>query len=284
MAEKKMTAAQKKAAEEAAAQAEAARKETERKRLMGAGAILAAVALFVGGYAVGNAQDDDRFVGSDVVISPFDFEPGEEGFPFPEDFEFDDRRGPRGDDDRRGPRGGGPFGDGFEFPHDFDFDFPEGFDFEGLPFFDEDGRGGPGFFPEGGFGFSLTCTPDGECTFELPEGFDFEDGFEFPPPGRDEAPGDDDGFDPGAPGFLGVAVVDSDDGVLVTELAPGSPAVDAGIQPGDTILEVDGDEIDVVEDLVDAIQGAGAGATADITVGRGQGEITFEVTLSAPPA
>jgi hypothetical protein len=68
MADKKMTAAEKKAATEAAALAEVDRKAAERKRLVGAGAALAAVALFVGGYAVGNATNDDgRLVGSAVI-------------------------------------------------------------------------------------------------------------------------------------------------------------------------------------------------------------------------
>ena len=52
MADKKMTAAEKKAAAEAAVQIETDRKATERKRLIGAGAVLAAIALFVGGYAI----------------------------------------------------------------------------------------------------------------------------------------------------------------------------------------------------------------------------------------
>ena len=79
MAEKKMTAAQKKAAAEAEAAAAAEKKQTERTRLMWAGAVLAAVALFAGGYAVGTSNDDDPLVRGAFV-------------------EDDDRRGPFADD------------------------------------------------------------------------------------------------------------------------------------------------------------------------------------------
>jgi hypothetical protein len=289
MAEKKMTAAETRAAEAAAAETAAARKQTERKRLLGAGAVLAAIALFAGGYAIGNASDDDRVIGSDVALAPFDLD-AREAVPFP-GFDFDDRRGPGGDrgpfpGDRRGPHGGFGFHD--ECPFLDDYGFGEGFEFpEGIPFFDEDGRRGPGPFPfpEGGFGFSLECTSDGQCTFTLPDGFEFGEGFEFSVPDADEGPGNDDipGL-PGEPGFLGVAVTEAPDGVVVTELAPGSPAEQAGIVPGDLILQVDGAEIEVTDDLVDAIQDAGAGTTVAVTVGRGEGRITFQVTLSAPPA
>jgi hypothetical protein len=291
MADKELTPAQKRAAtiakkkaeKEAAAVAEADRKETERKRLMGAGAVLVAIALFAGGYALGESSDDGDLIGSDIAI-------GERGF-----FD-DDTPTPRGDRPT-GPRGGFPFPEGFELPDNFAFH--EGCEFpDRLPGpFGDDGPRGPGGgfdfdlpeeFPFGdgeGFGFSLECV-DGECTFQLPEGFDFSEDFDFPAPGSPfgEDEPDDDQAPFGEPGFLGVSVSDGPNGVLVNGLDPGSPADEAGIEPGDVFVSVDGASIETVEDLVDAIADAGAGTEVEVTIDRGGDEVSFDVVLTGRPA
>ncbi|MEE9206669.1 MAG: PDZ domain-containing protein, partial [Acidimicrobiia bacterium] len=266
MAEKKMKTAEKKAAAEAAV--ETNRKATERKRLIGAGAVLAAIALFVGGYAVGNSGDDDSLIGSEAVFGePEDRHP-------PSDRRPNDRfPGPRGDFDF--PEGF-EFPEGFDFPgrrrgFDFDFELPERFDVPG----------------NGGFGLGFDCFPSDSvrggfhCEFSFPE-FPFSggpfSGDELPP----DAPLPSDEV-PAEPGFLGVAVVDGSDGVVVAELFPGSPAADGGIEVGDVVVSADGFTVDNLDDLIGAVSDAGAGTVIEVTVMRGGELLHFEVVLGVRP-
>jgi len=264
MADKKMTAAEKKAAAESRA--------TERKRLIGAGAALAAVALFVGGYAVGNASnDDDRLVGSAVVAD--DYRIGGDG-PFADRHERDDDR-PGRDGHRPGER----------FPgrdHTFGFDFPEDFEFPGP-------RGGFGF-PEG-FEFPEGLEFPGDGHFEFDFDFNFPEGFEFPvprgplsdqsPPPTEPPPAIDDHQ---GQGFLGVGVVETPEGVEVIEVFAGSPADGAGLEVGDLIISVDGVTVSTVSDLIDVVAAAGAGTAVEVTVGRGGTELGIEVVLGIRPS
>ncbi len=256
MADKKMTAAQKKAAAEAAAQMETDSKATERKRLIGAGAVLAAIALFVGGYAVGNSGDNESFIGSERVFD-----------------DSADRRPPSGDR-FPGPRGDLEFPEGFEFPgprggFDFDFDLPERFDAPG----------------NSGFGLGFDCFPSDavrggfHCEFTFPDAFEFPfRGDEVPPDARppaDEAPAE--------PGFLGVAVAQGVDGVVVDGLFPGSPAADAGIEVGDVITSADGFAVETVDDLIGIVSKAGAGNGIGVTVLRDGSVWDFRVILGERP-
>jgi len=267
MADKKLTAAEKKAATEAAALAEAESKVTERKRLIGAGAALAAVALFVGGYAVGSASDDDgRLVGSAVFSD--DFRVGSDG-PFADRGQRDGDRHGR-DDHRPGERFPGPGGGGFGFEFPDGFEFPEDFDFPG---------------PRGGFEFP------GDGRFEFDFDFNFPEGFEFPVP---RGPLSDRGPEPTEPpsaidddlqgqGFLGVAVVETPDGVEVAEVFAGSPANEAGVQAGDIILAVDDVAISTVAELIDVVAAAGAGTEVVVAIERGGSAFRIEVTLGIRP-
>ena len=277
MADKKMTAAEKKAAAEAAVQIETDRRATERKRLIGAGAVLAAIALFVGGYAIGNSGDNESFIGAERVfdaptdrLPPFDLRPGDR-FPgprgdheFPEGFEFP------------GPRGGFEFPEGFEFPGPrggFDFELPERLD-----------------FPGGGFGLGFDCFPSDavrggfHCEFSFPDVFEFPfpggpfSGDELipdPPPTADEIPAE--------PGFLGVAVEQGPDGVVVVELFTGSPAVSGGIEVGDVIVAADGTAVETVDDLIGIVSEAGAGNGIGVTVVREGSVMDFQVILGERP-
>ena len=285
MADKKMTAAEKKAAAEAAAQAAVKSKVTERQRLIGAGAVLAAVALFVGGYAVGNASDDDAIIGSKVVVD----EPEDRRGP------FDDR--PGRDGDRPGDRFPGPtsrfdfeFPEGFEFPDDFDFPSGprDGFDFDFLDDFEIPREGGA-------FGFGFECSDPGDhpggirCEFTFPDDFEFPEGFgfrrgpfsgdEFPPeasPPADEIPAES--------GFLGVEVVDGPDGITVVGIFPGSAADVVGIATDDVIVAVDRVDLRFVEDLATAITRSGAGTEVTITVIRDGQEERLAAVLGPPPS
>jgi membrane-associated protease RseP (regulator of RpoE activity) len=72
-------------------------------------------------------------------------------------------------------------------------------------------------------------------------------------------------------------------GILVQGLVPGSPAMQAGIQSGDVIVQVDGATLDANTRLSDIISAHKPGDTVKITVQRGGSQRTFTVTLGALP-
>jgi 2-alkenal reductase len=74
-----------------------------------------------------------------------------------------------------------------------------------------------------------------------------------------------------------------DHGALVTRVSPGTPAEEAGIQEGDVILAIDGQEIDAQDALIDVLFAHRPGDTVDVTIQRGDEEITLEVTLGERP-
>jgi len=86
--------------------------------------------------------------------------------------------------------------------------------------------------------------------------------------------------------FLGVGVDDSDSpaGALVVEVAPGSPAEDAGVQEGDVIVALDGDAVDGAEALGDLIAEREPGDVITLTVDRDGVQTTLQPTLGDPDA
>lgn len=74
-----------------------------------------------------------------------------------------------------------------------------------------------------------------------------------------------------------------DSGVLVAEVTPGTPAADAGLQEGDIIFEIDGEEIDDQSDLFALLRRARVGQTVEVKVDRGSEEVTLNVTLGDRP-
>lgn len=89
----------------------------------------------------------------------------------------------------------------------------------------------------------------------------------------------------GEPAWLGVGIADTDDGVLVSELAEDSPAADAGIEVGDLIVSLDDTPVESARQLVEVVQSYSAGDTVTVTVLRGDEEIAFDVILGErPPA
>jgi hypothetical protein len=80
---------------------------------------------------------------------------------------------------------------------------------------------------------------------------------------------------------IGVTVVERGGmGVRVMAVVPNSPASEAGIQPGDTILEVEGRRVDSAQQLVSLIQNQEAGETAEFAVIREGREYQVPVRLS----
>jgi membrane-associated protease RseP (regulator of RpoE activity) len=90
---------------------------------------------------------------------------------------------------------------------------------------------------------------------------------------------------PTAPGtgVPGLGSQSSGVGIVVQGLVPGSPAMLAGIQMGDVIVQVDGVTLDANTRLSDIIAGHKPGDTVRVTVQRGGSQRTFTVTLGAFP-
>jgi hypothetical protein len=80
---------------------------------------------------------------------------------------------------------------------------------------------------------------------------------------------------------IGVTVIERGGmGVRVTSVLPQSPAAQAGIEPGDTILEVDGRRVGTPQQLIAAIESNQAGETAELAVLSDGRERSVPVRLS----
>jgi serine protease Do len=92
-------------------------------------------------------------------------------------------------------------------------------------------------------------------------------------------------------GYLGVSIqdvsrdiadsvgLDQPLGAIVQDAAPDGPAAPAGIQSGDIILEVDGEQIDDALDLSRTIASKAPDSTVELTIWRDGEETTLSVTL-----
>jgi 2-alkenal reductase len=74
------------------------------------------------------------------------------------------------------------------------------------------------------------------------------------------------------------------EGALVTRVAPNSPARKAGLQQGDVITEVDGDEVSSGDDLRRAVAAAEPGDKLELTVQRNGETETVTATLGKRPS
>jgi len=75
----------------------------------------------------------------------------------------------------------------------------------------------------------------------------------------------------------------ADKGAFVVEVVADSPAGIAGLQPEDVIVSFAGEEIDTVDDLIQAIRSAQVGQRVEITYWRGEAESTTYATLIERP-
>lgn len=73
-------------------------------------------------------------------------------------------------------------------------------------------------------------------------------------------------------------------GAQVATVTEGSSGANAGLQPGDIITGVDGEEIKSSEDLSKALKSFRAGDSAQLTVFRGGSELTLTISFDAKPS
>ena len=72
-------------------------------------------------------------------------------------------------------------------------------------------------------------------------------------------------------------------GALVVAVVPGSPAAEAGIEPGDVITDIDTEPVAAPATLISAIAGMQPGDRVDIHVQRGATGYTAHVALGGRP-
>jgi S1-C subfamily serine protease len=77
---------------------------------------------------------------------------------------------------------------------------------------------------------------------------------------------------------LGVPV---EEGALVLGVQSGGPAAAAGVRPGDVVVELDGQQVGSVEDLLGALRGTEIGQQAPMTVVRGGQRTELTVTIGS---
>ncbi|MFM8946554.1 MAG: S1C family serine protease [Actinomycetota bacterium] len=87
-------------------------------------------------------------------------------------------------------------------------------------------------------------------------------------------------------GYLGVGLDERTDGgrgALISEVAAGSPAADAGLEAGDVVVETDGTPVDGQAAFIAAIRDKSPGDDIDIVVLRGGTRVTLTATLIERP-
>lgn len=73
-------------------------------------------------------------------------------------------------------------------------------------------------------------------------------------------------------------------GAIVAGLFPDSPAAEGGIEQGDVIIDLGGNELESAADLTTTVTKFDPGETIEVTVVRGDETLTFDVTLGQRPA
>ena len=75
---------------------------------------------------------------------------------------------------------------------------------------------------------------------------------------------------------IGIAVMDENDAVVIKSVFDGGPAKEAGIEPEDIILQVDGEKPKDTSDAVNKISGE-TGTPVELLIGRGEEKLSFKM-------
>ena len=84
--------------------------------------------------------------------------------------------------------------------------------------------------------------------------------------------------------YLGVGIASAQDGVKLTEVRPGTPAAQAGLQTGDVVTAVGSRQVRAADELGTAIDAKKPGDRVTITYTRNGASHTVTVTLAERPA
>jgi serine protease Do len=89
-----------------------------------------------------------------------------------------------------------------------------------------------------------------------------------------------DDLNPRAAAHLGIK---KDEGVIITQVLPNSPADKAGLKDYDVILEFSGKKIATVVEFMNSVAGSNIGQTAKLKILRDNKEKTLEITVTEKP-
>ncbi|HZO61984.1 MAG TPA: trypsin-like peptidase domain-containing protein [Gaiellaceae bacterium] len=84
--------------------------------------------------------------------------------------------------------------------------------------------------------------------------------------------------------YLGVGIATAQSGVQLTEVRPGTPAANAGLQSGDVITRIDGHKVTTASELGQAIDARRPGSTVVLTYLRDGSTHTVSVKLGLRPS
>jgi len=84
--------------------------------------------------------------------------------------------------------------------------------------------------------------------------------------------------------WLGVALAENADQVIIARVQPDSPADTAGLLADDVIVSFNGEAVSTAQDLSDKVKAAAAGDTVEIEILRDGEAQTIEATLGSTPA
>jgi putative serine protease PepD len=83
--------------------------------------------------------------------------------------------------------------------------------------------------------------------------------------------------------YLGVRMTDADEGAQIIEVSPGSPADDAGLEPGDVVVAIEGEAIESSDDLRRAVAEREPGEQLELRVRSDGDERDVDVELGTRP-
>ncbi len=84
--------------------------------------------------------------------------------------------------------------------------------------------------------------------------------------------------------YVGVALEETDDGIIIREVAPASPAAEAGLQVDDVLVSVNDTEVSSAQEVVDLIRAMNVGDTVMLNIERDGEAQSIEVTLGGATA
>lgn len=87
----------------------------------------------------------------------------------------------------------------------------------------------------------------------------------------------------GGRGWIGIYFAEAENGVLVDNTVPDGPAAKAGLKSGDVIISIAEKKIAGSEDLMSALERAGAGRTVAVTLLRDGKPLEYDVRLTTRP-
>jgi len=91
------------------------------------------------------------------------------------------------------------------------------------------------------------------------------------------------GFEPVTPSLVALYDLPVESGIIVGDVADGTPADAAGIRTNDVILAIDERPIDLTNPLIEVLMTYAAGETVSVTVWRNGDEFTTDLTLGERP-